>query len=293
MLSERKYIDMKIENYFNWIQERHEIYLKRQQGIKKPWTDDKIFLENKFCNPFRENDKTTVWFRKNVREPLHNSDEIFLATVIFRWFNYIPTGEILVQHNLLETWDAVKAKQVLKNQPKLITGAYVIKTPDGMNKLDGIIWCINNIYDHKEKTIDFIKKNRSIKETTNHLTEYPYLGSFMAYEIATDLRHTHLLENATDIMTWANPGPGAVRGLNRIWQRPLKYKQPENRFISEMKYLLDASTEYLPCYVPPMEMRDIEHSLCEFDKYERIRLNEGQSKNKYNGYPEKENATLW
>ncbi len=29
---------------------------------------------------------------------------------------------------------------------------------------------------------------------------------------------------------------------------------------------------------PPLELREIEHSLCEFDKYERVRLGEGKPK---------------
>ena len=34
---------------------------------------------------------------------------------------------------------------------------------------------------------------------------------------------------------------------------------------------------------PPFELREIEHSLCEFDKYERIRLGQGRPKQKYKG----------
>jgi hypothetical protein len=30
-----------------------------------------------------------------------------------------------------------------------------------------------------------------------------------------------------------------------------------------------------------LEMRDIEHSLCEFDKYERVRLGQGKPRSKY------------
>jgi hypothetical protein len=33
---------------------------------------------------------------------------------------------------------------------------------------------------------------------------------------------------------------------------------------------------------PRFEMRDIEHTLCEFDKYQRIRLGQGKMRAKYN-----------
>jgi len=65
---------MKTLEFFKWMVDRHEIFLKKEEGRPKPWTQDKIFLENKFCNPFRENDKTTVWFRENIREPLRDND---------------------------------------------------------------------------------------------------------------------------------------------------------------------------------------------------------------------------
>ena len=48
-----------------------------------------------------------------------------------------------------------------------------------------------------------------------------------------------------------------------------------------MMDLLDYSVEMLEPYVPALEMRDIEHCLCEFDKYERTRLGEGRPRAKY------------
>ena len=48
-----------------------------------------------------------------------------------------------------------------------------------------------------------------------------------------------------------------------------------------MKDLLHASPAYVGVHVPDLEMRDIEHSLCEFDKYERVRLGEGKPRSLY------------
>ena len=36
---------------------------------------------------------------------------------------------------------------------------------------------------------------------------------------------------------------------------------------------------------PYWELREIEHCLCEFDKYERIRLGQGRPRTKFNGLP--------
>ena len=100
------------ERFVYWIRERHSIHLKRQAGAPKPWTDDEILQSNFFTNPYRENDKTTAWFRTHVREPLRTDPAVILATVIFRWFNLISTGEVLMSggaSNLLLDWSEDEA----------------------------------------------------------------------------------------------------------------------------------------------------------------------------------------
>jgi len=62
---------MKHENtlkFFNYLNERHIIYLRRQNGVKYPWTSDAILTEYSFCNVYRELDKVTEWLRVNWRE---------------------------------------------------------------------------------------------------------------------------------------------------------------------------------------------------------------------------------
>ena len=111
----------------------------------------------------------------------------------------------------------------------------------------------------------------------------------MAYEIVCDLRYTDLLENADDIMTWCNPGPGCIRGLYRIAREEIKNKSnatspPKLKdWLDRMRWLLSHAKNRLPTHRKRLEMRDIEHSLCEFDKYERARLDDGKLKRKYKG----------
>ena len=103
----------------------------------------------------------------------------------------------------------------------------------------------------------------------------------MAYEVVTDLRHSKYLENADDILTWANAGPGAKRGLNRIHGRLLEQTIKPRQLTIEMQELLDMAGDYIGSFLPDLEMREIEHCLCEYDKYERVRLGEGRPRAKY------------
>ena len=271
-----------IERFFWWMEERHRIFLKKDMGLpRNHWTDDEILKTYRFTNPFRENDKTTVWFRKNMRDPLNGDDTVVMATIIFRWFNLIETGQTLLDHNLHVQWEPEIARREIKQQSKYITGGYIIKSPDGMDKVDGLIWCINQVWDHRASLIQSIHDN-NLRGSWEYLMQFPYQGAFMAYEIITDLRHTHMLNRADDIYTWANAGPGAMRGLNRIHGRELTFKSRKHDFNAEMQELLKVAPQYtIDGFLPRLEMRDIEHSLCEFDKYERVRNGEGRPRGKY------------
>jgi hypothetical protein len=263
--------------------ERHSIYLKREAGKPKPWTNDPIMRLYFFTNPYREHDKTTKWFRENVREQMRNDPAVLMATVIFRWFNLISTGEVLLKEKLLGHWNQQHAARVLHRiqdaEKKVFTGAYLIQSRKG-SKIDVVCERIENVWLQRKKIRKEWKRGMSMKELHARLMEFEGLAGFMAYEIVCDLRYTFWLEDAPDIMTWCNPGPGATCGMNRILGRPLKAKVED---WSEQTQALLATARRRLRGMPPLEMREIEHSLCEWDKYERARLGEGHLKRRYQG----------
>lgn len=289
-----------LARFFYWIRERHNIYLKRRAGKPKPWTDDEVLRNWFFTNPYRENDKTTIWFRENVREPLRDDPRVFFATVCFRWFNLIETAGVLTnenpwdsKHNLLTHWDCKEAISrldgVRRTGGKVFTGAYMINSPGGEPKLEAICRCITNVWKERYQFTDGAWCEEVTMEGMHQaLLQFDRLGGFMAYEIVTDLRHTYLLENAPDKMTWCHVGPGATRGLYRVLQ--LKFKKGDNASspprlkndLDEMGRLLKAVQKALP-KMPPFEMREIEHSLCEYDKYSRALEGDGKMKRTYRG----------
>lgn len=308
--------------FFEFARARHQIYLDRQAGRPAPWTEDPILSRYRFTNVFRELDATTVWFRDRVRDPMRSSPHALLATVVFRWFNRIATGEAIFCQEALgygdelpgETaWDALlrlgdtgpMRAAILQycGRGPYVTGAYIIKTPDGYDKLDGVLKCIDwfmeREFELNEKKFEIKDKwlgiaeymmespgRVSLEQAWAWLRQFPYLGDFMAYEIVTDLRWTALLDQAPDILTWANPGPGATRGLGRLVHgNPEQWNQhrDKSRLIEMMQTILFISEdrELWPGDWPSWEMRDVEHTLCEFDKYERARLGQGRPRGVY------------
>ena len=303
------------EPFFAYARERYRIFLRREReleplGDEGKWTTDPILQQYRFCNVFREDDKVTRWIREHVHHAGYG-DRVLQALIIARWFNRIETLEKLLPpedckepyfyHNMLFIWNSKIVRKRLKEHHPLVTGAYMVKTPPRMNKLEGLIWCIEHVVGErgmsgvvpwacKHKAKSLLKNGGTLQETTEWLQRFPYLGSFMAYEVVTDLRHTPLLENAPDIMTWASPGPGAARGLGRlIFNNPKHFNYHRKRDAAEMqtwmRVLLTNSQNGLlwPVEWPSWEMREVEHTLCEFDKYERARLGEGKPKQRFNG----------
>ena len=292
---------MRVEPFFDYARRRQQIFLDRRAGKPAPWTDDPVLRDYRFTNIFREDDKVTVWFRENIRDPMKNSPDVLLATVIFRWFNRIETAELLLEDDLFRGWDGVVAGRVLSGRSPVVTGAYIIKTPAGMDKLNGVIWCIDTFIREKRAvgSLEPLRwhayaqsmlrdKSWTLQEAWNWLRQFPYMGDFMAYEVVTDLRHTKLLRDAPDVNRWANPGPGAARGLCRLLDKPLDHfdrhnKRDREEMIELMQLLLNkACAGHLwPAEWGWWEMREVEHTLCEWDKFERARLGEGRPRQRF------------
>lgn len=268
---------MNLPEYFATARERYTIYLKRLNKDPFPWTQDPVFKKYRFCNVFRELDRTTVWFREQVRDPLSKAKHpiplrIVEATLIFRWFNRIETGT-LVRDLLINGWDTEEARERLADVKPLVTGAYMIKSPDGMDKLDGLLWAIEMALKQLPAIVNGWT-TPSIQHATEDLTKLRYLGPFLAYEVVTDLRHTPVLWLADDIHSWANPGPGCARGMGWLMQNDeWTYQRHRDRdeLIHLMQIVQDAAAhvEYWPEEWPRWEMRDCEHWACEYDKWKR------------------------
>lgn len=291
-----------LDRLIYWIRERHQIYLRRKAGKEKPWTDDEVLQRNFFTNPYRENDKVTVWFRDNIREPLRNDPRVLMATVIFRWFNLPETGELLWKYgedvegcmDLLTGWNKKLVLGLLRplrdKGQKIFTGAFMINSPAGKPKLEAICDRIDAVWKDRERLLnDFHPAHEATLQGAHKiLTRYEGLGGFMAYEIVCDLRYTYLLENAPDKLTWCNPGPGAVRGLYRILERDFPKGNNASSpplpkdWTEQTQRLLKIVQKRFP-KMPPFEMREIEHSLCEWDKMERLLWGDGRAKRTYPG----------
>ena len=232
------------EKFWYWIIERHNIFLKRKNGDKKPWTQDPIMQKVYFTNVFRELDKVTQHMRKFLpTRPM--TAELLFNYIWYRIFNWPETAEAF---GVIKEFEEEKMVEIVKKRKALgqrvFTAAYMLTCSSHTCHDKGeyyIRGTLTQAWKLRNELFNDIKKYNSIKMTTKILQKLYNIGDFIAYEIATDLRHTELLENAEDIYTWANPGVGARRGLNRYYGRPVKMNIMEQQCVNEIWHLFSIS----------------------------------------------------
>lgn len=290
-MKKHPFLSDQLRMFTYWIKERHAMHVKRELGEDPPWSDNETMNSVFFTNPYRENDKVTVWFRNNMREPLRNKPEVFFATVAFRRFNSIQTGEVLLSNNLHLKWDAELAEDAINDMRNMsglpyLSAAYMISAPAGCDKLNFLCACNSEVWNRRQEHVKALENLDTLEGGWDYLNrKFNNVGPFIAYEWITDLRHTYLFEDAPDKMTWCAFGPGAIRGLNRLlFGNPgERMKKPKNALSLARDLLYIVKDTTLLKGMPPFELREIEHSLCEFDKFQRV--NEGgRPKRWYNAF---------
>jgi|TARA_R110002167_G_scaffold55830_4_gene158553 hypothetical protein len=282
---------MRIEDFYKFMKEREIIRLRKEDGEPYPWTTDPIFQTYKFTNVKRADDKTTRWFWKNVLE--QNADkpkeQLLFHCALFRYFGTTEFAE--AYGGWLDSWlddkETVRsiAKKRLKNSQRVFTGAYVI-TNQGIKapKQDVVIdQFLTPLWHKLPDLVQVAEKTHSWQAVALEMMKLKGFGGtgFMTKEVLQDALHTSVFERCVDRNTWCPVGPGAKRGINRVLGNlhtaPLRFEKG----LQVMKELFAARKTYWSGNYIELELHDIQFQLCEFDKYERVKHNEGRPRSKY------------
>lgn len=276
-----------MERFQYFIRERHQIYVKKTSGDPKPWTKDPILLKYRFCNIYRELDTVSKWIADQWRTPNEGAPDLWLAMAVARWINW---PETLADMGFPLPWAPLHMIEVLKRRKeegeKVWTGAYMIGTQG--NAKDKPLFIIENVlqplYEQRERLrprptdtlMDFAERIMNVKNQ----------GKFMVGQIVADIKYDKKspLFKAADWHTFSVSGPGSRRGLNRLLGRDKDNPWNEVIWHQELmkvkgvidKYALDNS-------MPLIHAQDLQNCLCEFDKWERVRLGEGKPRSSYPG----------
>lgn len=254
-----------------WINERYNIKLRREAGLPKPWSPDRIFQSVRFCNVHREDDVVTKWIRENW----NRADHAPWVFVLARMLNYVPTLESITEFSeLIEEgeWPLDGLRDGLRSNramgEKIFTSVYTISTcGKAMDKLDYVFdWVLTRVQALSQMRHD------SCRETWQDLQNVDGLGSFLAAQVVADMKNTpgHPLAKAPDFWSFSAPGPGSLRGLSWYFHGG-PTGVTASRYQDNLVRCMDDVMLMIHPDIPRISNQDFQNCLCEFSKYMKVK----------------------
>lgn len=267
-----------VERFFYFVQERESIRLRKEAGEPKPWTDDVIMSNYRFCNVRRMDDKVSNWLYDNWYCPNMGHKNMLGAIVMARHFNLPSTLEAI---GFPKRWNPNKVGAKLRAlKPPIFNGAYMVRGNDGVDKVATVVdYTTAGFMGRRKPKID----TSSMEASWRAILPMYGMGSFMAGQVVADARWA--IEGTwEDCHDWAPMGPGSKRGMNRLYSRDIREPMAQEDFLAKLKVTASFLRSALPKSIwGRLELMDYQNCMCEFDKYCRALFNEGRPKQRYQG----------
>jgi hypothetical protein len=228
----------------------------------------------------REDDIVTKWIFENWLFPHCDSPNIAFAICMARHFNWPETLELI---GFPHSWDPEHVRYILKERrlvekKKVYTGAYTIST--GGLAMDKIDYSIDHVLTPLYASLRCPNESESVQSYWSYLQTYTGFASFMAGQVVADLKFIAPLKTAADWHSWAPLGPGSIRGLNRYHGRLTKRGIRQEQGVVE---LLDIQKKIHIYTGMDLPLHNVQNCMCEFDKYIRLKYENGKVRAKYKG----------
>lgn len=282
---------MRIEEFFRFMNEREAVRLRKEAGEPWPWTADEILQTYKFTNVKREHDKTTRRMKVlyHITEALPPEQQLMNCATA-RYFGTWEFLDHLYCEGILTRWSPKRIQDLARERQRegkpVFTGAYVV-TNQGIKrpKIEVVVECfLTPLYEQSKALTGLARSTGSWRQLIEAMSRVQGFGGtgFMAKEVVLDTMFTSFWKDGqpTDFNEWCPAGPGARRGLNRVFERELNKTMTGAEACAEMRYLFDLRSPRW-AHSSELVLHDIQFQLCEFDKYERVRLGEGKPRSKY------------
>ena len=269
-----------------FVLERQKVWVNKKRGTE-PFTKNQVIAKKWFTNMYRELDRGTIYFRREmIRTTLKDHvvsleieesvvKEILFKSILYRLINKVETFK---EYGGIPSPSSL-SKFLLYLQERKENGVIIFTAAHQ-----------NMGFARLTKTLEYVKKNissltsdvivgaqrRSSKSCFKTVLSIPNVGDFFAWQILTDLLECRVLGELTDNQ-WAALGPGAKNGLRKIF--PLSTTRGELRYTRLVRDLcahsgpasgFQALGLSFPAFLDKaLSLKNVEHALCEYDKYFR------------------------
>lgn len=266
-------IDTKLEDQFwDFVAERMKLFHTKDSGADFPWTEDPIMSKNKFCNVYRELDRTTIELHELSQPVLHDLELSLLNFAYMRWVglpeNVRKVGLLdFSPQTLADAWDKFSEIKGVR-----FTSAY-------NSAIAGILstGCANReefIFNYVPQKIHDIAKtlvtseDKSILGLTEKIAPmFGFNARFMTMEILMDIGYQF-----PDLIDEYEPvfiGPGAAPSV-----KAFNSKKPASEVIDTLmrtqpiESLNAFSVNASPVFITAA---NLENDCCEFRKYRNLK----------------------
>lgn len=293
------------DTYWRFAAMRQEVFFNKLKNVRPPWTSDPILNTYKFCNAYRVSDRVSQYLIKNViydENKSQNEEEVLFRILLFKIFNKIETWEYLESkigdYITLSNFDLEGYSNILQEAMNI---GYVIYTSAYMSCASKEFGYDKKHQNHlalidkmvvKDRVINRIVKAKSLEEIFHILESYPLLGKFMAYQLATDINYSEVINFDDNSFTIA--GPGAERGINKC------FIDTKGKSYADIIYWMTENQEnqfqrlglnFKSLWGRPLKAIDCQNLFCETDKYCRaafpdLKSNRKKIKAKFTATPQ-------
>jgi hypothetical protein len=200
--------------------------------------------------------------------------------LLFKLFNKIETWKLLEQEFgriCMATFDQDAFGRVLsqaKSQGKRIySGAYIMASAKqayghDLKHLNHLAMLEDQMQNGLAAKIETLDK---MEQLYNLLLEMPAIGPFLAYQLATDLNYSRLVDFSE--MSFVKAGPGAKDGISKCFPDRGEYTDEDIiRMVTEEQDVMFARYEldFKSLWGRKLQLIDCQNLFCETDKYCRV-----------------------
>jgi hypothetical protein len=271
------------DTYWRFAAERQEVFFRRMQGERGPWTTDPIISAHKFTNAYRASDRVSQFLIRNViyrPDLLQDPEETLFRIIMFKLFNKNETwqllerklGPVTYRDYDFERYERVLA-QAMADGDRVYSAAYIM--PPGGNAFGEVAKHQNHL-----RLVELMMKSqlaakvgdaKSMKEVFDLLIAYPTIGTFLAYQLATDINYSTLTDFSE--MDFVMPGPGALNGIRKCFSDLGGYSEAD--IIRRMADIQEdefarLGLTFRSLFGRPLQLIDCQGLFCETDKYARV-----------------------
>ena len=270
--------------YWHFAWERQNVYFNRLLGMTAPWTKDPIIRKYKFTNAYRILDRVSQFLVSEIVNPdaktgMPTEDKIF-RILLFKLFNKIETWRLLDSmvhdiswtHYSFQEYDEVLSAALSKGVT-IYSAAYIMASGKSVfghqRKHQNHLRLLEQLME--SGVTQQIKSCSSMAQLYGVLLSYPLIGTFLAYQFATDINYSDMTDFSEEQFVVA--GPGAQDGVTKCFVDRGNYSDED-----VIRYMMDnqehefdrLGVNFRDLFGRSLKLIDCQNIFCEVGKYARV-----------------------